>query len=321
MNKVFLIISLSFAGIALTGQNYSRVDSIVKQYKGISSDPRKLALQINYDFESDTDKARAIYTWITTNVKYDYKKFTSKKKYINLRYKTQEQKTKKLKKLDNQKIRNTYKRKKGICTDYSILFQRLCNYAGLECEIISGSSKTKNKSIGKKPGKTDHSWNAVKIANNWQLVDVTWGAGNVDTKTKKFKFNFEDLYFCTPPEKFFLNHFPKDTTFLFTDKSKDDFTNLPLYSNEFIRGNISVFPNIGVINFKKGEDLSFKINSIQPTDSISYRFNKDKDVKNVLANLGDAGSFKIPSPDKSLNYLTIYLDGNSLVTYKLIKMK
>ncbi|TLX76609.1 hypothetical protein E9993_06885 [Labilibacter sediminis] len=321
MIKSFVLALFSLFTVVGFSQNYARVDSIVRNYKKSYATPKKLAIQINYDFASDAHKARAIYTWMADNIAYDYKKSISKKKYIRLSYKTTEQKYKKLSKLDDEKIQQTFKRKKGICGDYAIVFHRLCQYCGLECKIVSGTSKVENSRIGKKPGRTDHAWNAVKINGHWNLVDVTWGAGYVDPESREFTFRYEDFYFCTPPEKFFLKHYPKDTTFLYVTKSKEDFANLPLYSESYMKDNVSIWPNTGIINFKENEELTFKVSSSENLNSLAYVFNKDKYTVRLPNVVNKEEVFKITSPNKTISYLTIFVNGNVMVTYKLIKSR
>lgn len=50
---------------------------------------------------------------------------------------------------------------KGICTAYAELYQYLCNYCGLRCEIIHGNRRT-------------HAWNRVRCNAAWYYADVTW---------------------------------------------------------------------------------------------------------------------------------------------------
>lgn len=52
----------------------------------------------------------------------------------------------------------------AVCEGYSRAFQLLCYYAGIECTLVTGTSKD-----------SSHMWNAVKL-ENWYLVDVTWNS-------------------------------------------------------------------------------------------------------------------------------------------------
>ena len=83
--------------------------------------------------------------------------------------------------------------------------------AGIPVKTISGFAK----GYGYSPmepfsvkGKTNHAWNAVQISGKWYLLDCTWGAGNVDSKTKDFKKVLKDFYFLTEPKQFITDHFP-----------------------------------------------------------------------------------------------------------------
>lgn len=55
------------------------------------------------------------------------------------------------------------KNHEAVCVGYSILFQQICRYYGVECVIVSGTT-------------TDggHAWNYVKIDGLWYGVDTTW---------------------------------------------------------------------------------------------------------------------------------------------------
>ena len=64
INVIFLYSSFA--------QKYNAVDKVVLKYPKSFSSTEKLAERIEKDFTSDYDKARAIYSWIAFNVKYDY---------------------------------------------------------------------------------------------------------------------------------------------------------------------------------------------------------------------------------------------------------
>ena len=68
---------------------------------------------------------------------------------------------------------------KGVCTAYAELYQYLCCYCGLRCEIIHGNKKT-------------HEWNRVRCNGKWYYVDVTWD----DTeKTSKYRVNTKKEFY------------------------------------------------------------------------------------------------------------------------------
>ena len=45
---------------------------------------------------------------------------------------------------------------------------------------------------------TDYEWNAVKLWDNWCLIDTTWGSGLM--KNEAFQKLYLEYYLCTPPQ-------------------------------------------------------------------------------------------------------------------------
>ena len=134
--------------------------------------------------ETETERARAFFTWVVSYLQYD-KAAARKGKRIN------------------QSIRDILQRRRGLCMDYARLFKALCGYGGLRCEIVDGYAKIKLREE-KLPREANHSWNAVYADGQWRLLDATW-AGTADELSNRFKTS----YFFTPPEYFVLNHLPQ----------------------------------------------------------------------------------------------------------------
>lgn len=49
-------------------------------------------------------------------------------------------------------------------------------------------------------------------------------------------------------EDLFLNHYPEDKKWLTINKSKLDFSKLPLYYRDYFKGNYEIFPKNGIIS-------------------------------------------------------------------------
>ena len=47
----------------------------------------------------------------------------------------------------------------AVCNGYTLAYQKLCQAAGLECQVVRG---------------VNHAWNVVKIDGQWYHVDTTW---------------------------------------------------------------------------------------------------------------------------------------------------
>jgi transglutaminase/protease-like cytokinesis protein 3 len=139
----------------------------------------------------DQDKARAIYRWITYKIDYDTPSLatgnggdTSPEKVLQNRH--------------------------TVSEGYARLFQRLGELAGLEVKVITGYSKSYSYSV-EQPHSLNQVWNAVKLEGQWQLIDVTWGAGYWDEEKRQFIRLFQPHYFLTPPAQFIADHFPNDS--------------------------------------------------------------------------------------------------------------
>ena len=71
----------------------------------------------------------------------------------------------------------TLTRRKAFCQGYAELLQKMCQIAGVPCEVISGYGRGFGFPIGQAENvrQSNHAWNAVKIQEHWHLVDVYLG--------------------------------------------------------------------------------------------------------------------------------------------------
>ncbi|KAF4948227.1 hypothetical protein F66182_18544, partial [Fusarium sp. NRRL 66182] len=125
-----------------------------------------LATQLTAPFPSLTDKARALFTWLHYNIRYDVDAFFNN----NVQPSTPAK---------------TLSTGLAVCEGYAGLFATLATHAGLEALVIGGHGKGFGHSQ-LAPGSTippfeaGHAWNAVRIDGvKWKLVDPCWGAGAV----------------------------------------------------------------------------------------------------------------------------------------------
>ena len=308
-----------FQNTFLFAQSYQIVDSKVKEYPASFSKHEKLAALINQDFETEIDKARAIYTWIALNIAYDVKSYYSGSKTYSYSYSSEKEKIAKEIERNNKIARTTLKKGKGVCEDYSTLFYRLCELTGIECVIIQGASKTVSSDIGKCSKGSDHAWNGIKIDDHWRLIDVTWGAGSLDYSSRKFIAKYTDTYFLTPPELFFLNHFPENTKWMLVDKSAKDFADLPLYYCGYLDLDIEIIePKSGIINSAFSKEIVVKLKTSLEPEEFLYHFSKSKYSETIdYTRENDLIVFKIPLTGNKSKYLTLFYDQDALVVYKL----
>lgn len=318
LSKTLFITLLFITFGAANAQDYTKVDNAVKAYPKFS-DPAKLAEQVNADFKQNDLKARAIFTWIASNIKYDLAAYGANRQPVGFSYSTQEEKIAKQKLMREDLALKTIKSKKGVCEGYATLYAVVAEKAGLETVIIPGTSKSHPAHIGKGPGASDHAWNAVKINGEWKLLDTTWAAGVVTGEKPAFVFKFNDGYFFADPDVFFLNHYPDDKQWLLTKKTGDEFANLPLYYGNYLMGNYQFLsPNTGSFTDGKYNVIPFKISNLKKDDVVHYAFSKDRkiiEVKPVVSN--NVTAFDVPLSSSSNGTLTIYVNQKSVAAYRI----
>src|SRR6185312_6012546 len=187
-----------------------------------------IAAYLKSHFKTDEDKVRAIYTWVTNNIKYD--------KNSNHRIILDE----------DQELRVTYalKSRRGVCENFAAIFNDICQKSGIPSFYIEGYTK-QNGSIDR----TGHAWCAAFVDNNWALYDPTWDAGFLNGS------NYVDLvgshYFENSPDDFISSHLPFDPMF--------QFLNYPVTYKEFyncIRPTTSIQTNKPESYFNYKDSLS-----------------------------------------------------------------
>ena len=135
---------------------------------------------------SQREKVTAIHKWICQNVKYDYS-------------------------FSHYSLEGAVNEGLAVCQGYAETFREMCEIAGVECEIVTGTvdpSIQRTVSINGRTvfiyagGTGGHAWNQVKVDGQWYQVDVTWDDG--------FERYTDDgyitTYFLITPENMMYDH-------------------------------------------------------------------------------------------------------------------
>ena len=316
---IFLFLNLIFLNFSYS-QKYNSVDSIVDNYPKTIINTNQLVGLINKDFSLQDEKARAVYRWITTNISYDvnFSELMNSKSVNAFSYKTEKEKEIKEKKFKLDLVTNAMNTKKAICHGYSALVENLCVKLGMETKIILGNLKSGPSQIGELPSMTNHAWNAVKIGKNWQFIDATLGAGFVSSNTNLFKFYFNEGYFFTSPERFFLNHYPSDGKWLLVSKSKNDYAQLPLFFGNYFQYNYQLIkPESGLCSTSKNENLVFAIQGLDQYDTVEYSTSIDNRIT-YLEQENNKSDYSIPLVGRKNSFVSIYVNRKIIAIYKII---
>lgn len=154
--------------------------------------------------KDDESKARAIYRWETANIAYDQEAFE--------RHEPGE--------LDPEAV---IRKRKAICGGIARTFEALARAAAIEVISISGRARVAENSF------VSHAWNAVKIHDQWRLIDATFGIGYVKD-ADGMHATFDDYFFFPKPEEFIYTHYPWQSQWqlLKSPLTSDQFLHLPL---------------------------------------------------------------------------------------------
>ncbi len=139
---------------------------------------KKITYEIIDNNMNDFEKEKAIHDYIVLNSSYS-KNITE----------------------NSYNISNLITNRTGVCEAYAYTFKMMCSFAGLECEIITGTLDGEN-----------HGWNLIKLDGNYYHIDVTSDDPVPDKENQVlyFYFNLNDDEIAKT-HKWDRNNFPKCT--------------------------------------------------------------------------------------------------------------
>ncbi len=301
----------------MVAQDYSIVDAKVKKYPKQFRSIEYFAKRIAKDFTTDEDRLRATYFWMANNIKYNYHQAEdiSRKKIQKESFAGHLYNTDKYKFAENALLGKT-----AVCSGYSLLFKFVLEELDITCEYITGAAKTFSREIGVKNSMENHAWNAVKLNNQWHLIDVTWSTGNTVNTPNVFDFN--DVYYLIPPEQLIENHFPKDEKWQLLKQpvSKSKFIFKPLIYGAYFTSGLELDSNIsGIIKTKPKKPIILIFKTIDTSKKYYYSFENDKHSQPLAFYKKDNKYYtKINYRFNKKGYLLISSNSKVLMEFKVI---
>jgi hypothetical protein len=253
---IFLLIS-GFSFAQNRPVNFSSIDWNVRNMNAPTID--SLAKKITASYQTDLERTRAIFSWIAQHISYNTGIFNAGKGYRPVKFVLDPDDTVSSKSAVEQTAEKVLRRRVAGCDGYAKLFKTLCDYAGVESEVILGYGKCYLEKDTK--FRTNHTWNAVKIDSNWYLLDVTWASGFI-TYSNEFMHHLDDSYFLTPPQQFILDHYPEDLkwTLLEHPPTLREFHFSPFKYKSYIKyGIVSASPANGTIEATIGDTIQIEL--------------------------------------------------------------
>lgn len=305
--------------------DYTAIDRRVELIKPAA--PEILATELVAGCTTEHEKVRAIFKWIANNISYRMREQAraewraSKEEDIIID-------TGALKPLNERVSESVLQKGSAVCEGYSRLFQTLCSYAGINCEVITGYARTTRRFA------SNHTWNAVMIANKWELLDVTWASGYISWQKDHFIREFDENYFLTPPDKFIEEHYPDNIQWTLLDNPPllPEFRQSPYKQKTFVKYRIKSYsPSKGLIEASEGDTVRFVLESSDPArDRNIYSdlfpdtsvFKTDKSILLQPAHVaGNKTSYLYPVTSPGIEWLYLLYNDDVILRYRLLVKK
>jgi transglutaminase/protease-like cytokinesis protein 3 len=254
---IFLLL-ITNASFAQRGSaSFYSIDWNVRNIEAPTVD--SLAKKLSAPYQSELEKTRAIFSWIAQHIAYNTGIYNVGKGYRQVKYLFDPADTISAKSATEQTAERVLRRRIAVCDGYAKLFKTLCDYAGVESEVIVGYGKCYLEKDEK--FRTNHTWNAVRIDSVWHLLDVTWASGFI-TYSNEFVPHMDESYFLTPPQQFILDHYPEDLRWSLLEHPPTlrEFRYSPFKYKSYIKyGIVSASPANGTIEASVGDTIRIEL--------------------------------------------------------------
>jgi Transglutaminase-like superfamily len=249
MKKVlFLLLCVCSSGLSEAQEfnEFREVDKLILNIPDSQANSAdSIAEYVRSNFNNDRKKVRAIYTWVTANIKYDNDSANAINLGVN----------------QEAKITVALKRRRGVCENYAAILNDICLKSGLASFVINGYTKQWGS-----VDKTGHSWCAVFIDGNWSLYDPTWDEGS----------GMNSKYFMVRPAEFIESHMPYDPLW--------QLLNYPISHRQFYSGNIYKNKSSLFFNYADSITAYMQMDSLQKLKSSALRIQKDELYNSLVKN-------------------------------------
>ncbi|PCJ96254.1 MAG: hypothetical protein COA50_07340 [Flavobacteriaceae bacterium] len=325
----FLFILLVLFSLNSWAQNYDFIDNKVRNYPEFKS-INHLGVRISNDFDKDSLRLRAAFTWLTHNISYKDKSISEVfKPKEQLVYYSEFGKELLLRKKKLERIEKAFAKKSGVCLDYSLLLHELCTFFTLESKIIYGIGKNEIRSIKGEQLFKNHSWNAVKINGEWRLMDATWASGYIDLASDTFIKRFIEHYYLTKPSEFIKHHFPTHTEWQLLHNPIDieTFYSAPIFLPEYFQKDIKLATETkGIIQLTKENEYILLFEKIPKSHPMHYTINGSGQsikigFKKDRVNNSYISKIKLRKNLNSNDLLTIFLEQKPILNFIIQKEK
>ena len=259
MKRLLTIPALLLFHLCLAQQREADFDAIDSYVQTVShTSPDSLALKLTENYQTELEKTRAIFSWITQNIVYNTGIYSAVKSFAP-KYSFDPLDTMTVwKSGDEMAAIRVLHRRVTVCEGYARLFKVLCDHAGLKAELVVGYARS---GTGKQAFRCNHTWNVVMIDSVWKLIDVTWASGFVNYRNE-FVQQIDEDYFLPEPGEFIRDHYPEDLRWALVNPVPfyREFERAPFRYKCFDKYKFTSVPQKGAIEAAEGDTVRIELN-------------------------------------------------------------
>ena len=239
MKILFLIWLFLLSSFMIKGQGFTELITVDTKAANIpmaeTYSTASIARFVMANYTTEKEKLRAIYSWVTYNIRYD----SDSVYVINLGKDPQ------------ARITEALRRRKGVCENFAAIFNDIAVKCGIRSIEVNGYTKQ----IGF-VDRIAHTWCAVCIDGQWSFCDPTW---DID-------FSGYAKYFLVPPSLFIESHMPFDPLWQLLDHS--------VSHKEFYQGYTRSIKDKPLIHFTDSVNQYIQMNELEQLGSAERRINE-----------------------------------------------
>lgn len=292
--KVILIVaallSLNYHSTIAQNVSFEVIDNHAKNTPiELISDKTSLISYLIDPFQSEYEKARVLFKWITHFISFDSVSNS----------------------LDNKDILNLeliLSNRVACSRGFSFLFSSLASLSGLDVAIIRGTLKDGYLPLSNSR-KLNHSWNAIKIDGYWKLIDTTLGSGTIN-EYGVYQSRFEDFYFLVNPQHLIHSHFPEDPSWQLLNPpvSWNDYNELIAVKPHFFSHHITLDShNNAIIDLTYDNSITLGIPDNQVVSARLSRNGSELPINQVLVqHQGKKAVIEVNPPQRGIYDLEIF---------------
>lgn len=136
-------------------------------------------------FDTDLEKGRAIFIWITEHISYDcgrenHLEFEPDEAVHPLYY-------------TQQQLELILKTRRTRCDGYAFLFRLMCRLTGIYATTVEGYARFDGAKVDSATVEPNHAWNAVCYNGEWYETDLTAASGHCDVR--QYQKEYREEYF------------------------------------------------------------------------------------------------------------------------------